>query len=136
VVIEQSGVGAGLTVAVLTVNAAVLAMLELFYLTLAVGSVPLPVSALAALVSTPWLVRRAGEAGGPGAAALPLVAWTVTIAVLGLAGPGGEVLLLSDWPSLALVVAGMVPAAFVLGRSLRAARVRRATEANGEPRGS
>jgi hypothetical protein len=119
-------VGPGAVVAVLTVDAALLAMLELFYLTLSVGPVPLPVSALVALVSTPWLVRRAGEEGGPGAAALPLVAWTLTIAVLGLAGPGSDVLLLSDWTSLALIVAGMVPAAFVLGRAIRAGRTQRA----------
>ena len=106
---------AGTVVAGLAVDAALLAMLELFYLTLAAGPVPLPVSAVVALVSTPWLVRRAGEQGGPGSAALPLVVWTLTIAVLGLAGPGGDVLLLSDWTSLALVVAGMIPAAFVLG---------------------
>jgi hypothetical protein len=123
-------VGAGTVVAVLTVDAMVLAMMELFYLSLSVGSIPLPVSALVALVSTPWLVRKAGEVAGPGAAALPLVVWTLTIAVLGLAGPGGDVLLLADAMTLALVVAGMVPAAFVLGRAIRAGR----TQPEGPPR--
>jgi hypothetical protein len=42
--------------------------------------------------------------------------------VLGLFGPGGDALLLGDWPSLLLVLAGMLPGAFALGRVLRAAR--------------
>ena len=124
-------VGAGTVVAVLTVDAALLAMLELFYLSLSVGSIPLPVSALVALVSTPWLVRRAGEVAGPGAAALPLVVWTLTIVVLGLFGPGGDILLLADAMTLALVIAGMVPAAFVLGRAIRTGRTQRAGESRG-----
>ena len=114
-----------LVVGLLTVDAALLAMMELMYLTLAVGVVPVPVSALLALVTTPWLVRRAGELGGGWSASLPLIAWTLTVAVLGLAGPGGDVLLLGDWSTLALVVAGLVPASFVLGRVLRGKRAAR-----------
>jgi len=114
-----------LVVGLLTVDAALLAMMELMFLTLAVGVVPVPVSALLALVSTPWLVRRAGELGGAWSASLPLIAWTLTVAVLGLAGPGEDVLLLGDWSTLALVVAGLVPASFVLGRVLRGKRAAR-----------
>jgi hypothetical protein len=119
-------------VALLTVDAALLAMMELFFLTLAVGQIPLPISALVALVSTPWLVRRAGELAGPVAASAPLIAWIATVAVLGMAGPGGDVLLLGDWSTLALVVAGLVPAAFVLGRVIRANREAKATRSVGE----
>jgi hypothetical protein len=81
-----------------------------------------PLSALVALISNPWLVRRAGELTGAVGAALPLIAWIVTISVLGLSGPGGDVLLLGDWPSMLLILAGLVPAAFVLGRVLRTRR--------------
>jgi hypothetical protein len=109
-------------VTLLTVDAALLAMMELFFLTLSVGAVPVPVSPLVALVSTPWLVHAAGQVGGPRAAAAPLLAWTFVVAVLGLAGPGGDVLLVADWSSLALVVCGLLPAAFVLGRVLRGGR--------------
>ncbi|HWN36102.1 MAG TPA: hypothetical protein VNP03_25335 [Pseudonocardia sp.] len=112
---------------VLTADAALLAMMELFFVTLAVGVVPVPVSALVALVSMPWLVRGAGAVAGPRAAALPLVAWILVIGVLGLAGPGGDVLLLGDWPTLALIICGLVPAAFVLGRVIRANRDARAS---------
>jgi hypothetical protein len=121
-VVNEEQANSLLVVVVLTLDAALLAMMELMFLTLAVGTVPLPVSALVALVSTPWLVRRAGELAGPAGASAPLIAWTATIAVLGLAGPGGDVLLLGDWSTLALVIAGLVPAAFVLGRAIRARR--------------
>jgi hypothetical protein len=121
-VVNEERANSLLVVVVLTLDAALLAMMELMFLTLAVGVVPLPVSALVALVSTPWLVRRAGELAGPGGASAPLIAWTATIGVLGLAGPGGDVLLLSDWSTLALVIAGLVPAAFVLGRVIRSSR--------------
>ncbi|HWN32535.1 MAG TPA: hypothetical protein VNP03_07315 [Pseudonocardia sp.] len=123
--VNEDRAHAMLVVGLLTVDAALLAMMELMFLTLALGVVPLPISALLALVSTPWLVRRAGELGGAGSASAPLIAWALTVAVLGLAGPGGDVLLLGDWSSLALVVAGLVPAAFVLGRVLRGKRTAR-----------
>jgi hypothetical protein len=116
------GTSPGSVVALLTVDAALLAMMELFFLTLSVGAVPVPVSPLVALVSTPWLVRAAGTVGGPRAAAAPLLAWTFVVAVLGLAGPGGDVLLVANWSSLALAVCGLLPAVFVLGRVLRGGR--------------
>jgi hypothetical protein len=115
-------------VTLLTVDAALLAMMELFFLTLSVGAVPVPVSPLVALVSTPWLVRAAGNVGGPRAAAAPLLAWAFVVAVLGLTGPGGDVLLVADWSSLALAVCGLLPAAFVLGRVLRGGREAQANE--------
>jgi hypothetical protein len=121
-VVNEERANSLLVVVVLTLDAALLAMMELMFLTLAVGVVPLPVSALVALVSTPWLVRRAGELAGPGGAGAPLIAWIAVIGVLGLAGPGGDVLLLGDWSTLALVIAGLVPAAFVLGRVIRSSR--------------
>jgi hypothetical protein len=111
-----------LVTAVLVVDAVLLAMMELMFLQLMIGSVPVPLSALVALISNPWLVRRAGELTGAVGAALPLIAWIVTISVLGLSGPGGDVLLLGDWPSMLLILAGLVPAAFVLGRVLRTRR--------------
>jgi hypothetical protein len=111
-----------LVVLVLVIDAVLLAMMELMFLSLALGSIPLPISALVALLSTPWLVRRAGEVSGSFGASAPLVAWVLAVAVLGLAGPGGDALLLGDWSSLLFLGAGLLPAAFVLGRVLRANR--------------
>jgi hypothetical protein len=105
---------------VLVLDALLLAVVELLFLPLRVGGWPFPVSALVALVTTPWLVRATARQveGGPVAGA-PLAAWLVTVLVFGTAGPGGDVLLPADWRSLLLLASGTFPAAVAVGRSLR-----------------
>jgi hypothetical protein len=113
---------------VLLVDTVLLAMLELMFVPLSVGATPLPISALVALLSTPWLVLLAGRLsrGWLGAAG-PLIAWIATFCVLGFGGPGGDLLFvlyvplwrLANLSPLLLLVAGLLPAAFVLGRVLR-----------------
>jgi hypothetical protein len=112
-----------LVLAVLFVDAVLLAVLEVMYVSLGVGATPLPLSSVVALVSTPWLVRRAGElaTGTPGAV-LVFLGWAGVITALGLGGPGGDVLLLGGWPSYALVFAGLFPGALSLGRVIRLRR--------------
>ena len=110
---------ARITLMVLVFDAVALAAVELAYLPLRVGAVPLPITILLAAVSTPWLVRRAAELGGPpSVAAVPLVVWLLALGVLGVAGPGGDVLLPADWRSALLLAGGLFPAAVVLGREL------------------
>ena len=110
---------ARITLLVLVFDAVALAAVELAYLPLRVGAVPLPITILLAAVSTPWLVRSAAELGGPrSVAAVPLVVWLLTLGVLGVAGPGGDVLLPADWRSALLLAGGLFPAAVVLGREL------------------
>lgn len=110
--------GARITLAVLAFDAVALAAVELLYLPLRVGGMPLPATILLAVVSTPWLVRSAAELGGPRwVAAVPLVVWTLALGVFGVAGPGGDVLLPADWRSALLLGGGMFPAAAVLGRA-------------------
>jgi hypothetical protein len=46
------------------------------------------------------------------------VVWLVALGVLGVAGPGGDVLLPADWRSALLLAGGLFPAAVVLGREL------------------
>jgi hypothetical protein len=102
---------------VLVVDTVALAVVELLYLPLRVGALPFPIMALLAAVSTPWLVRSAAELGGPRMlAAIPLVVWVLVIGVLGIGGPGGDVLLAADWRSVLLMGGGIFPAAVVLGR--------------------
>lgn len=109
---------ARLTLVVLILDAAALAVVELLYLPLSVGGVPFPITILLATVSTPWLVRSAADLGGPRmVAAIPLVVWVLVIGVFGVGGPGGDVLLAADWRSVLLVCAGIFPAALVLGRA-------------------
>ncbi|MGH3751807.1 MAG: hypothetical protein ACRDRP_03760 [Pseudonocardiaceae bacterium] len=110
---------ARLTLVVLVLDAVALAALELLYLPLRVGAAPVPITILLAVVSTPWLVRSAAELGGPRpVAAVPLVVWVLAIGVVGVAGPGGDVLLPADWRSALLLGGGLFPAAVALGRAL------------------
>ncbi len=58
------------------------------------GGLPTPVGAVLSILVLPWLVRRAGELDPrPGVAGAPLFAWLLAVGVLGLGGPGGDVLL-------------------------------------------
>ncbi|GAB1508404.1 hypothetical protein [Actinophytocola sp. KF-1] len=121
-------VRAWLTLAVLVVDAAVLAVLELLFLPLrfdgyllpyALGGVPVPLSAVVAALTTPWLVSVAGKLSPKLlVAAAPLLAWIVVVGVFGMFGPGGDLVLISDWRSLLLFACGALPSAVVLGKVL------------------
>ncbi len=102
---------------VVMLDSAVLAMLEMFFLPLRIGVIEFPVTALVAAVTMPWLVARAGDVSRRSlVAGAPLWVWLLTLAVLGVAGPGGDVVLLPDWRSLLLVAAGAFPGAVALGQ--------------------
>jgi hypothetical protein len=113
-----------LVFALLLVDAAVLAVLELIYLPLRfdgyllpdLGGFPFPITAVAAALTTPWLVSLAGRLSTRiGVAAAPFVVWLLVLGVFGLAGPGGDVVLIEDWRSLLLLACGALPTAVVLG---------------------
>ena len=71
------------------------------------GGVPVPMGIVFTLLILPWLVLRAGELDPrPGVAAAPLVAWFLTVAVLAVVHPGGDVMLPLWWQSGVLVVGG------------------------------
>jgi hypothetical protein len=117
-----------LTLAVLVVDAAVLAVVELLFLPLRfdgyvlpnlLGGFPVPASALVAALTTPWLVSVAGRLSPKLlVAAAPLLAWILVVAIFGMFGPGGDLVLISDWRSLLLFACGALPSAIVLGRVL------------------
>jgi hypothetical protein len=110
---------ARVTLVVLMFDAIALAVVELLYLPLRLGATPFPITILLAAVTTPWLVCSAAELGGPRAtAAIPLGVWLLVVGVLGIGGPGGDVLLAADWRSGLLLAGGTVPAAVALGRAL------------------
>jgi hypothetical protein len=84
-----------------------------------VGGVPAPVGALLSVVALPWLVLRAGELDPrPAVAGAPLFAWVLAVGVLGLGGPGGDVLLPETWQSLLLVFGGLFAGLLALRRVL------------------
>jgi hypothetical protein len=117
-----------LTLAVLALDAAILAVVELLFLPLrfdgyllpyALGGVPIPASALVAALSTPWLVKVAGDLSPKLlVAATPLIAWILAVAVFGMFGPGKDLMLVADWRSLLLFACGALPSAIMLGKVL------------------
>ncbi|MGV9414424.1 hypothetical protein ACWDOP_31365 [Nocardia sp. NPDC003693] len=79
------------------------------------GAIALPLSALAAAVINVLLVHGMGTVSPSFAAmSLPLSAWTVGFALMIFSGPGGDIMLLQDWPTLALLVGGLLPAGLYL----------------------
>lgn len=107
--------------AVLVLDAAGLALICLFYLPLrlvpSLGGWPLPLVILLAAVVLPLLVSIAARFGpAPPLAVLPPVVWLATVLVFGTSGPGGDRVLVGDWRGLALLAAGLLPAAVALGR--------------------
>jgi hypothetical protein len=112
--------------AVLVVDTVLLATLELFFLPLRLdgtllpklGWIPVPVTVLVAVFTTPMLVSSAGRLVHPKAAFAPLAVWVLTVLVLGLFGPGGDQVLVQDWRALLLLAGGALPAAMTLGGAL------------------
>jgi len=114
---------------VLLVDTVLLATLELFFLPLRLdghllpklGDIPMPLTVLVAILTTPLLVAQAGRLSSRAAFA-PLAVWVLTIVVLGLFGPGGDQVLVQDWRALLLIAGGALPAAMALGGSLAGPR--------------
>lgn len=92
----------------LAFDGALLGAFGLVFTPLYTNGVPVPMGAVLTVLILPWLVRRAGEVDvRPGRAGAPLLVWGVTVVVLGLLGPGGDVLLPPTWQSLLLVLGGL-----------------------------
>jgi hypothetical protein len=128
--------------ALLLLDAFLLAVLELFFLPLRLdglllpdlGGFPVPLTVLVAAATTPLLVARTGQLVRPGLSVLPLVVWVLTLLVVGLFGPGGDVVLVQDWRSVALLACGALPGAVALGGTFGLARAQ-VPNAKGERRG-
>ncbi|MDG3012729.1 hypothetical protein G4X40_21555 [Rhodococcus sp. D2-41] len=102
----------------LIVDGVILAVLAVLFLPLHVGSVPMPVSALVAGVLNVLIILEACRLSDrTWVRALPLIAWTAAFAVCTFGGPGGDVLLPSNWTTPLLLVLGVVPALVVLVRN-------------------
>ena len=110
-----------------TVLAAWLALVEVFWLPLRVLGVPVPVSVVAAVVGNLLLVGLAARLTGSRlAAVLPAVVWLVIAVAASLRRPEGDLLLVGGgvlgYLSLAFLLAGVVAAAFAVGKVLAAPR--------------
>ncbi|MFS8101378.1 hypothetical protein LFM09_30050 [Lentzea alba] len=108
----------------LCIEAAVLAVLESFFLPLRLdgtllprlGDIPFPITIAVAVVTTPLLVQWAASLSERvAAAAAPLGVWFFTIFSLGYLEPGGGYFFLDDWRMLMLVAGGALPGAVAVG---------------------
>ena len=99
------------------------------------GAVPTPVGALLSIALLPWLVLRTGELDArPAMAGAPLLAWLLAVGVLGVGGPGGDVLLPATWQSALLVFGGLFAGLLALRKVLmgEVAGERGATDVRGD----
>jgi hypothetical protein len=84
-----------------------------------IGSIPFPVSALiSGLVNAALVWAACWWTSSPRVAALPLWTWIVTVGVLALGGPGGDIIFggpgVMEYAPLLLLAAGALPPAWVL----------------------
>lgn len=115
--------------ALLVFDAVMLALIEQFFLPLRLdgtvlpklGDFPVPVTAVLAIVTTPLLVTTTAKLVRPGLSWIPLLVWVIVLLVVGVAGPGGDVVLIEDWRTLLLLGGGALPGAMMLGGSIGAA---------------
>jgi hypothetical protein len=130
----------------LVLDAVVLALLEQFFLPLRFdgtalpefgGDFPFPITILVAVLTTPLLVTTTAKLVRPGLSWIPLLVWVVVLLVVGVAGPGGDVVLIEDWRTLLLLGGGALPGAMMLGGSIGAAKQTAAKPPipGGQPRG-
>jgi hypothetical protein len=95
-------------IALLVVDGLLVGAIGLALTPMYAGAVPTPVGALLSIAVVPWLVLRAGELDArPVVAGAPLLAWLLTVGVLGVGGPGGDVLLPATWQSALLLFGGL-----------------------------
>jgi hypothetical protein len=94
--------------ALLVLDGALLGAFGLAFTPLYYGPIPVPMGAVLSALILPWLVARAAEIDSRTAvAAAPLLAWLLVVVVIGLWGPGGDVLLPATWQSLLLLGGGV-----------------------------
>jgi hypothetical protein len=117
--VSRSGVRSPGLLGLLVVDALLLGGIGLVLTPMYVGAVPAPVGAALSIVVLPWLVLRAGELDPrPGVAGAPVLAWLLVVGVLGLGGPGGDVLLPATWQSMVLVFGGLFAGLLALRKVL------------------
>lgn len=105
---EPPAVSDGTLLGLLVLDGVLVGGLGLVFTPLYLGGVPVPIGVVLSVLILPWLVYRAGEIDvRPSRAGAPLLAWVLTIGVLGLVAPGGDVMLPTTWQSLLLVVGGI-----------------------------
>jgi hypothetical protein len=109
----------------LAIDGVLSAVAAAFFLSVRIGSVPFPISALISGLVNAALVWAALQwTSGPRMAALPLWCWLLTVAGLTFGGPGDDIVFggvgIMEYAPLLLIVLGALPPAWVLWRRVRA----------------
>ncbi|WP_157573769.1 hypothetical protein [Nocardia jejuensis] len=82
---------------------------------LTAGAIAVPITVLVAAVVNVLLVAgMAVVSPRPAVMAAPLLVWTVGFLACASTGPGGDVMLMSDWPTMLLLICGLLPAGLYL----------------------
>lgn len=106
----------------LTLDGIISAVVGALFLPIYAGPVPLPISGLISGLVNAALVWAASHwTGSQRVAALPLVAWLVTVAVLSLGGPGDDIVFggpgVLAYSVLLFLVLGAAPPVWMLRRA-------------------
>ncbi|MGY4099578.1 hypothetical protein ACW2Q0_08455 [Nocardia sp. R16R-3T] len=97
-------------ISVLVLDALITLALEVLYLPTYINTVAFPVSAvLAGVVNVLLVMGVRSITHRVSVMILPLVAWTFGFLLCSVTGPGGDILLGSDWRTLLLLFCGLVP---------------------------
>lgn len=124
-------------------DAALLGLIELFFLPIRLdglvlpklGDIPMPLTVVLAVVTTPLLVTATAKLIRPSFSVIPLLIWVLVVLGWGMAGPGGDLVLVQDWRALLLIGGGALPGVLVLGGGLGTQVTKKATAASGGKRG-
>lgn len=101
----------------LAVDGVISALLAAFFLSVHLGPVPFPISALISGLLNAALVWVGLQwTSSPRLAALPLWTWLATVAALTFPGPGDDAIFSAQWLLLLLIVVGALPPALLLYR--------------------
>ncbi|MFH5230478.1 hypothetical protein [Antrihabitans spumae] len=93
------------------------AILQMLYLPTYLGATPFPISAVvAALVNVALVMLARNVSDRLGFVAAPLLAWVIGFLLGMMGGPGNDVVLTWQWPTLLLFALGVLPAAGLLYR--------------------
>lgn len=103
------------TVAVLVFDGFLAGILSVFFLPTYLGSVQFPISALLGGIANVALILAARKVAERSIwVASPLIGWSIAVVLCILGGPGNDVLLLADWRTMLLIIAGAGPAGVLL----------------------
>lgn len=102
-------------IAVLVIDALITLALEVLYLPTYIGTVAFPLSAvLAGVINVLLVMGVRSVTPRVGLMFLPIAAWIVGFLICSMSGPGGDIMLGSDWRTVLLLFCGLVPPSLYL----------------------